>query len=112
VFVLSYFTDYLSGEGTFSSANLAHWEEDEVSAEVTFTSVTINSEDVLKIIKTSAAELAFLKHHLTYKFGSNIKPAHLMFSFYSTDVETEDTNLRLLNTAVTKYNLAQLQHIH
>jgi len=25
-----------------------------------------------------------------------------MFSFYSTNVETEDTNLRLLNTAVTK----------
>lgn len=64
----------------------------------------MDNKDSLKITKSVSAPLAFLQHHLTYKFTENIKPIHLMFNFYSTNIDTEDTNLRLLNENVCVFN--------
>lgn len=81
---------------------MGSWTNYNVSADATFTSELIDGIEVLKIEKTALAHLSFLEYHFTYSFGSEIKPTHLMFEFYSSSVETEDTNLRLMNVAVIK----------
>ncbi|KAL4461432.1 hypothetical protein ABPG72_015553 [Tetrahymena utriculariae] len=94
--------DYLNGQGTFTSTNLALWQVDSPSPDVQFNSVDVNGVYSLQIVKSKGAPLTFLTHHLSYKFTENINPAHLMFNFYSTNVNTEDTNLRLLNSNLNK----------
>ncbi|KAL4431795.1 hypothetical protein ABPG74_015235 [Tetrahymena malaccensis] len=94
--------DYLNGYGTFTSSNLALWKIDSPSQDVQFNSVDVNGTHSLQIVKTSTAPLAFLTNHLSYQFSQSINPVHLMFNFYSTNVDTEDTNLRLLNSNLNK----------
>ena len=84
--------DILLGYGLFSSSSVSNFTLDSSHS---ISILTSNGADVLKLEKPDGEDISY-QEGMSYTFTSS-QPVHIQFKFASSDPDTEDSNLRIMD---------------